>query len=122
MTKNILLIDDEEMLTELASMVISLNDYQVDTCNVPQDLENLVSKKQYDLVVTDLMMPGRDGFEIVKSLRAMDNYKDMPIIVMTAKTMSDEERKYLLTQNVHVYLKPFDPSTLLERIEELIPE
>lgn len=120
MEKRILLVDDERDFTELTRTLLGFHDFEVDAFNDSMDVEAAVLKKNYDLIVCDLMMPGMDGFELVKKLRANEQYKEIPIVVLSAKTLTDEERKTLLRQGVHFVTKPFEPQGLVEKITQLL--
>ena len=73
-----------------------------------------------DLVVTDVMMPGLSGLELVRELRAVEALRDLPIVVLTART-DDSLRLDLLRSGVHdTVLKPFVPGELLARVSNLV--
>ena len=120
MNKKILLIDDETDFTELTGSLLSFHDFSVDTINDPVRVDDMIAGSQYDLVVTDIMMPNFNGFELIKKLRANPGYMKTPIIALTAKSLSDEERKTLLTNSVRLLAKPFEPRGLVEQIMELL--
>jgi DNA-binding response OmpR family regulator len=120
MAKRILMIDDENDITELMKTLLSFHDFEVDAFNDPQEVEKAVNENNYDLVMTDLMMPKMDGFAVVRMLRDKESYAKTPVIVLSAKTLDDEERKSLLHSDVHFLTKPFDPQSLVDMINELI--
>lgn len=122
MSQVILMLDDEESFTELTKTLLNFHDLEVDVMNNPEDIDRIISGKQYALVITDLMMPGIDGFEVVRTLRSKENYQNTPVIVLSAKTLSDEERKLLLQNNAHFLTKPFDPHGLVDKVKELLQE
>lgn len=119
MTKKVLLIDDEKDFTELTSTLLHFNNLGVETVNHPKGLDEALAKGPYDVIVTDLMMPEIDGFQIVERLRGMEEYASKPIIVLSAKTLTDAERKLLLQRQVHFVGKPFEPHALVEQIVHL---
>lgn len=120
MSPKILLVDDEKDFTELTSTMLKFHDFETETTDQPTAVADLITKTEYDLIVTDLMMPNLDGFQLIRHIRGQDNYKETPIIVLTAKTLSDEERKFLLQNNAHVMFKPFEPQGLVEQIQEIL--
>ena len=120
MNKRILLIDDEPDFTELAGTLLSFHDFTVDTFNDAAKIDEIVAKNRYDLIVTDLMMPDVDGFQLITKVRALPQYATTSIIVLSAKTLSDEERKFLLQQKVNFLPKPFEPQELVEKITQLL--
>ena len=119
MSKKILLIDDEVDFTELSGTLLRFHDFDVDTFNESLNVDNHLKEKQYDLIVTDLMMPGVDGFTVLKNIRNLPNYDKCPVIVLSAKILTDEERKFLMQQEAHFMMKPFEPQELVEKIRLL---
>ncbi len=120
MGKKILLIDDEVDFTEVVGTLLRFHDFDVDTINEPLLAPEAINKNNYDLIVSDLMMPDINGFELVEKIRTMPRYKDTPIITLSAKLLNDEERKQLLHHGVHCLSKPFEPSGLVDQICQLL--
>lgn len=119
MSKKILLIDDEKDFSDLTSTMLSFHEYDVTTFNDPLDLLDKLDGTTYDVIISDLMMPNMDGFELVEKIRAQAPYKETPIIILTAKTLNDEERKFILQNKIHLLMKPFQPQGLVEVINKL---
>lgn len=115
----VLLIDDEKDFTELTGTLLDFHEFDVDTINEPLEVEKAIQDKQYDLIVTDLMMPHLDGFELIEKIRSLPAYQKTPLIVLTAKPVSDEERKSLLQNDVHFLMKPFEPLSLVDQIRQM---
>jgi len=73
-----------------------------------------------DLIVTDLNMPQMDGYELSKSMRGQDAYKDIPIIMITTEA-GEADRRMGMEAGVTTYLaKPISPQRLLYEIEKLV--
>lgn len=119
MNKRILIVDDEPDFTELAATLLDFHDMKVDAFNDPSKVEAALLASTYDLIVTDIMMPGLNGFELIDKIREIPAYKKIPIIVLTAKPLNDDERKHLLRHDVHFMMKPFEPLALVEQIRQL---
>lgn len=120
MPKRILIIDDEIDFTEVVSTLLRFHDFEVDTFNDPTFVLEALQKNHYDLIVSDLMMPHIDGFELIQKIQAMEKYRQSPIIVLSAKVLTDEERKFLFKNKVHCLPKPFEPRGLVEQICQLM--
>lgn len=116
MGKKILIIDDEVDFTELTSTLLRFNDFDVDTINEPTEVREKLQNESYELVVSDLMMPNLSGFDLIEQIRDMQDYREKPIIVLSAKILNDEERKFLLQKNVEFLTKPFEPQSLVSKI------
>lgn len=118
--KKVLFIDDEKDFTILVSTLLGFHDFEVDAQNQPREVATQLKANRYDVIVTDLMMPDMDGFEIIKQVRADEKHQKTPILVLSARTLSDEERKYLLQNGVHFVMKPFEPQGLVDQIRNSI--
>ena len=118
MSLHILLVEDEPGLSMTISDLLSSEGYQVGTAmDGPSGLKKGLNK-QIDLIVLDVMLPGKNGFEVCRELRRQGC--DTPILMLTAKTQV-MDRVVGLKLGADDYLaKPFDPAELLARIEALL--
>ncbi|MBI4374472.1 MAG: response regulator [Deltaproteobacteria bacterium] len=116
----VLLIDDEQDLTELLKTLLEFHDVETDSCNNSSRAEEILAATPYRLIVTDLMMPDIDGFELIRRIRRHPRYQETPVIALSAKTLTDEERKFLLQNHVRFLAKPFEPQNLAEQISQLL--
>jgi DNA-binding response OmpR family regulator len=81
----------------------------------------MVTEIMPDLVLLDLMMPGLDGWEVFRRMRALKETKNIPVIVVTAKTQSIDRVLGLHNARVDDYItKPFGQQELLERVERVL--
>ena len=112
--RNILIVDDDEKIVDLVQTYLKKDDYRVLTAyNGLQALE-LARQKRPDLIVLDLMLPGMDGLDVCRVLRAEGNM--VPIIMLTART-TEEDKLVGLDLGADDYVtKPFSPRELLARI------
>ena len=118
MQKRILLIDDDELILLALQELISAEGYHVETASRGQEGLELAERDHFDLVITDIIMPGMQGFQVCRKLRAMDRYRSTPIIMLTAKS-GEEDRKRGLEAGANRFLpKPIDPGQLLQQISE----
>lgn len=116
--KKILVVDDDPDLRQLLSDYLNRNGYDTLLAEDATDLEQRITRFAPDLVILDRMMPGGDGVNACRRLRALD--EDIPIILLTAK---DEtvDRIIGLESGADDYVgKPFDPRELLARIEAVL--
>ena len=116
--KKILVVDDDPDLRQLLSDYLNRHGYDSLLAEDATGLEQLIIRFAPDLVILDRMMPGGDGVDACRRLRAVD--EDIPIILLTAK---DEpiDRIIGLESGADDYVgKPFDPRELLARIEAVL--
>jgi DNA-binding response OmpR family regulator len=118
--KRILMIDDEKDFTELASKFLRVHHFEVNTLNEFVQIEEALKSNQYDLIVTDLMMPQIDGFQFIKMLRRNKVYENTPVIVLSVKSLSDEERKMLLKYHASFLTKPFQPQAFADHVIQML--
>ena len=113
----ILVVEDEVRLAEAISQILKEQKYQTDVANDGIDGLDYAMYGIYDVIILDVMLPGKDGFQIVKELRAAK--KQTPIIMLTARDdVHDKVRG--LDQGADDYMtKPFDPEELLARVRAL---
>ncbi|MGC8873857.1 MAG: response regulator transcription factor [Chloroflexia bacterium] len=117
MAQKILIIDDNPAITRLLNSVLTQAGYGVVSTNDPLDGLNLVGREQPDLVVVDLCMPGVDGWELCRRIRAGHR---MPILVLTVLgEPADIERTFLAGADAYMS-KPFSIEGFLERVRALL--
>ncbi len=80
--KNILLIEDEELTVKLFQMAVEQAGYSIDVAMTGQEATDLLQKNKYKLVVMDMILPGINGFTILKKLSLTTN-KDTPVLVLS---------------------------------------
>lgn len=113
MDRNILIVDDDEELVGFLEDYLEKDGYQVTGTYDGKSALRLFRKREFDLVVLDLMLPEMDGFKVCKRMR---RESDTPIIMLTAKTAEDEKIKGLDLGADDYITKPFSPGELLARI------
>ena len=118
MSSRILLVEDEPGLSLTVSDLLIAEDYVVDTAM--DGITGLAKAigEEFDLIILDVMLPGKNGFEVIKELRQQG--RDTAVLMLTAKTQV-VDRVVGLRLGADDYLaKPFDPSELLARVEALL--
>jgi DNA-binding response OmpR family regulator len=120
--KRILIVDDEPDILETLRMNLELEGFE---CLVAQDgnrgLERAQREKP-DLMILDLMLPGLDGYKICRLLKFDDQYRHIPIIMLTAKAQDEDRLLGEQTGADHYMTKPFAMSNLVGKIRELLGE
>jgi two-component system, chemotaxis family, chemotaxis protein CheY len=91
MGKTVLVVDDSTTVRKFVSVSLEMQGFNVTSaCDGMDALEKLPTKR-FDLVITDLNMPNMDGFELIKTLRENEEYRDLPVIILTS--LADEANK-----------------------------
>lgn len=119
-SKRVLLVDDEPGLREAVQAYLEDSAFEVTVAANAQQAFELIATAQPDLVISDIMMPGMDGYEFLAQLRQLDAYAHLPVVFLTAKGMT-ADRIQGYRSGVDAYLpKPFDPDELVAIAENLI--
>ncbi len=113
-------IDDEPDLLELIKIALTaVGGFDVTTFrDGPSAIAGLQDSLP-QLILLDFMMPGMSGIETLQKLETIEQYKNIPIIIMTARVQGDEKKSYYDAGAVGVITKPFDPMTLPDEIREI---
>jgi signal transduction histidine kinase/response regulator RpfG family c-di-GMP phosphodiesterase len=119
-TAKILVVDDNPDLRNYVSHVLQHQGYHVRTAQSGELALELVETDAPDLILTDLMMPGLSGIDVIQRLRADERFHSTPIILLTAK-VDDETRISGVEQGADAYLgKPFNDRELLAEVRNLL--
>ncbi len=110
----ILIVDDEISIAELEKDYLELSDYEVDIASDGETGESMALKGDYVLCILDVMLPGKDGFEICKAIR---KEKNIPIIMVSAKRDDIDKIRGLGLGADDYITKPFSPSELVARVK-----
>ena len=115
---NILLVEDDASLSTVLADYLRSKDYTVETANNGKEAWELIMIKHYDLIISDIMMPRMNGFELLQLVRAQN--PDMPMIMLTAKADRDDViHAYELGCDDYV-TKPFSMDILICKIEAVM--
>ncbi len=110
----ILIIEDEKEIADLEKDYLEMNGFEVETFDRGDDGLDAAMKNDYELVVLDLMLPGTDGFDICRKVRAE---KNIPIIMVSAKKDDIDKIRGLGLGADDYMTKPFSPGELVARVK-----
>ncbi len=120
MAKRLLVVDDEPNLLRAVAAVLRGEDFEVLTARSGREALVRVAESLPDLIVSDVRMPGMDGFQLARKLRASSHSALVPIVFLTAKGET-EDRIEGFQSGVDVYLtKPFEPDELVAVIKSVL--
>ena len=114
---HILVVDDDDGIRLLVKKYLNENNYLVTTANSAEDAKEKIQIIKFDLIVLDIMMPGKNGLEFIKENK---NKLDTPVILLTAKGEALERIEGLETGADDYLPKPFEPKELILRIQNII--
>ena len=114
---HILVVDDDDGIRSLVKKYLNENDYLVTTANSAEDANEKINIIKFDLIILDIMMPGKNGLEFIQ-----ENQKKLktPVILLTAKGQANERIEGLEIGADDYLPKPFEPKELILRIQNII--
>ncbi|MEJ2200261.1 MAG: response regulator [Desulfuromonadaceae bacterium] len=121
MGKTILLVEDSPTMRSLISATIAMRGaYEVVEAENGFEALRMLPKHRVDMVITDINMPDINGLELVKVIRGNDNYKNLPLIIVSTEG-SEKDRQKGLSLGADAYLvKPFVPEELQQLIAKFL--
>lgn len=118
--KRILAVDDERHIVRLVQVNLERAGYEVDCAYDGREALEKVKQSKPDLIVLDVMMPHLDGFQVLKTLKANADTRDIPVIMLTAKAQ-DQDVFRGWQSGVDSYLtKPFNPLELISFVQRIL--
>lgn len=116
----ILYAEDEADIREIAVLAIeSIGGFEIATCDSGAEVLGLAKDFQPQLILLDVMMPIMDGPSTLLALKQDLLLKDIPVIFLTAKIMTDEINHFKQMGAIDIIAKPFDPMTLSSQIQTI---
>jgi len=122
MNKRILVVDDEEMIRKILKINLNRQGYEVVEAEDGVKALERIGKEKIDLIICDINMPNKDGWEVVKEVKGNPETSNIPIILLTARTEdADMFKGYELGANYYIP-KPFTQDQLLYGIKLMFDE
>jgi CheY-like chemotaxis protein len=120
--KKVLIVDDEIHIVHVVAIKLRNNGYEVISADNGAEAFDLAMKEKPDIIVTDFQMPVMTGMELVEKLRQHGETKDIPVIVLTARSFAIPQEQQKKLQISGCLSKPFSPKELLGNIEDVLYE
>ncbi len=119
----ILIIDDNADQRTILREIFALEGFDAVTASDGEEGMQAVLAEHPDLVITDVLMPGMDGFQLLREIRGNDVFRDLPVIFLTGSYLDDEDRNLARDAGVTRYLiKPLLPSELVKIAREVLEQ
>ena len=118
MMNKILLVDDEIEITEINKRYLEQGGYDIDIANDGKEALEKYKRNKYSLIITDIMMPNMDGYDLISEVQYLD--AEQPFLFITAKT-TEPDKIYALRMGADDYIvKPFSPRELVLRVRNIL--
>lgn len=119
--KTVICVEDEPEMIDLVKLILGRKGFNLVGAVGGREGIEAVRRLKPDLVLLDLMMPDMDGWEVYQQMKADDELKDIPVIVVTAKAQSIDKVLGLHIAKVDDYVtKPFGPQELLQSVNKVL--
>ena len=119
MSKQVLLIEDEPNIIEAISFILSRDGWSVKTHSNGADAVETVRERQPDVLILDVMLPGKSGYDILRELRDDPQSADLPVLMLTARGQT-KDREIAERAGCDAFMtKPFSNADMLETVRTL---
>jgi len=120
-TIRVVCVEDEPEMIDLIRLILGRKGYEVIGAHGGTVAMQVIQENKPGVILLDLMMPDMDGWEVYQQLKADDEVKNIPVIVVTAKAQSIDKVLGLHIAKVDDYIsKPFSPQELLDSIDQIL--
>lgn len=118
-TKQILVVDDEESIRDLCTRVLTRAGFAVATASNGEDAMRSLGEKLFDLVISDIRMPGMSGLEVLQA--AKTSFPGIRVVLITGFGTAETVARARQSGADRVLTKPFNPMELLAAVREILP-
>ncbi|WP_300034784.1 response regulator [uncultured Roseobacter sp.] len=120
MSHHLLLVEDETNIIEAIRFLLSREGWEVDTHSNGTDAAEVIRDLKPDIVILDVMLPGKNGFDILEELRAHEQTADLPVLMLTARGQS-RDREMAEKAGVSRFMtKPFSNTEVLNAVRDML--
>lgn len=117
---SLLYIEDDSISREIVSMFLK-GYFFIDTASESSEAFKKINKNSYSIILLDISLcKGLDGLELAKEIKKIKNYRDVPIIAVTAHAFREDEDRILKSGFTHYISKPFTKNSLLNKVNQAL--
>ncbi|MBF0196167.1 MAG: response regulator [Planctomycetes bacterium] len=121
--KNILIVDDDDIMSEMLAQMMELENHNTTIALNGNDAIKLLRESNYDLMITDIVMPEKDGLETIIAVR--QSHPDLPIIAISGGGRIEPESYLFMAEQLgakHIFTKPLDRITFSKAVNQCLEE
>ncbi|MCF7916372.1 MAG: response regulator [Candidatus Omnitrophica bacterium] len=122
MSKKVLIVDDEPDILKIVIFRLKAKGYQTISATSGEEALQLLGESKPALIILDLRMPGINGDELCRKIKADENLKEIPVILLTASTGQDIEKLAQEIGAIDFIRKPFDNQEFINKIENVFSD
>jgi len=117
----IMVVDDEPDIVKIIKISLELANFEIiEAYNGEECLSKLQEGQKPALILLDIMMPGISGYEVCQKIKQTPEWKDIKVIMLTAKGQKGDAEEGLKSGADDYIIKPFDPYELIEQVKEIL--
>lgn len=120
MSVHALIVDDSQSMRSIVRMTLTDVGYEVTEACDGNEALSLAKNHKYDVVITDVNMPGKDGIALIKELRETNDYRHTPILTLTTQVGEERKDQGRVAGATGWITKPFAPKKLIEVLGKLV--
>jgi two-component system cell cycle response regulator DivK len=121
MSKRILVIEDQEDNRQIVRDLMTASGYELIEATTGEEGIEAAARETPDLILMDIQLPGIDGYEVTRRIKANPKLKKIPIIAVTSYALSGDDKKAFAAGCDGYVTKPYSPRLLLAKIREYLP-
>lgn len=118
--KTILIVDDEKDLVDLMAVMLETQGFVVMKAFSGEEAITKLEEQKPDIILLDIMMPQMSGYEFCQKIKGDDRHKSIPVILVTAKVQSEDQKRGKEAGADGFITKPYEYSQLIQEIQKLI--
>ena len=119
MSRHVVLIEDEPNIAEAIRFLLTRDDWSVDVHGTGGDAVEVIQAARPDLVILDLMLPGKSGLEVIQELRLVEGMQSLPVLMLTARGQLKDREMAEKAGVTRFMTKPFSNSEVLTAVRDL---
>ena len=121
MSKRILVIEDQEDNRQIVRDLVTASGYELIEATTGEEGLEVAARERPDLILMDIQLPGIDGYEVTRRIKADPKLRHIPIIAVTSYALSGDDKKAFAAGCDSYVTKPYSPRLLLAKIREYLP-
>ena len=121
MSKRILVVEDQEDNRQIVRDLVTANGYELIEATTGEQGIEAAARERPDLILMDIQLPGIDGYEVTRRIKANPQLQKIPIIAVTSYALSGDDKKAFAAGCDGYVTKPYSPRVLLAKIREYLP-
>jgi two-component system, cell cycle response regulator DivK len=122
MSKRILVVEDQEDARRIVRDLLAASEYELVEATTGEEGLALAERERPDLILMDIQLPGMDGYEVTRRIKANPALSHIPIIAVTSYALSGDDQKAYAAGCDSYVTKPYSPRVLLAKIREYLPK